>query len=77
MNSLHERLRSAFRIAAETMPRSNAVLSISPHAPGHLFCPRCGSGLSNTERKRLHSIAHTCGSLGGHGAWWFWPRTRH
>ena len=29
--------------------------------------------LSNTERKRLHSIAHTCEP----GAWWFWPRRRH
>jgi hypothetical protein len=33
--------------------------------------------LSTTERKRLHAIAHTCGLLGGHDAWWFWPRRHH
>jgi hypothetical protein len=44
---------------------------------GIFFFPGCSSGLSNTERKRLHSIAHTCEPLGGHGAWWFWPRRRH
>jgi hypothetical protein len=27
--------------------------------------PRGRATLSNTERKRLHSIAHTCGRLGG------------
>ena len=32
--------------------------------------------LSTTERKRLHASADTYGSLGGHGAWWFWLR-RH
>ena len=31
--------------------------------------PRVQWRLSNTERKRLHSIAHTCEP----GAWWFWP----
>jgi len=31
---------------------------------------------TRTARKRLHSIARTCGRLGGFGGWWFWLR-RH
>ena len=33
--------------------------------------------LSNSERKRFHSIARTCGLPGEHGGWWFWPRRSH
>ena len=33
--------------------------------------------VSTNEYKRLRSIARTCASLGGHGAWWFWPRRHH
>jgi len=32
---------------------------------------------TGTERRRLHSIARTCGRPGGFGGLWFWLRTHH